>query len=113
MAGKPGRSGGKRLGAGRKLGAVTRKARKVADEIAESRGVSPLDYLVGVMRDEKASEQRRDWAAATAIPFIHPRLNAIAMAHTNVEPIKEITWRILPPQPAPLIEHEPDSETEH
>jgi hypothetical protein len=86
---------------------VTRKSRKIADEIAESRGISALEYLHDVMRDPKASEQRRDWAAATVLPFVSPRLAAIMTSHTNTEPIKEITWRILgPSQPAQVIEHE-------
>ena len=105
MAGKPGRSGGKRLGSGRKLGAVTRKSRKIADEIAESRGISALEYLHEVMRDPKASEQRRDWAAATILPFVSPRLAAIMTSHTNTEPVREITWKILGPADASLIEH--------
>jgi hypothetical protein len=114
MSGKPGRSGGKRLNAGRKLGAVTKKSRKIADEMAASKGISALEYLHEVMRDPEASEQRRDWAAATILPFVSPRLAAIMTSHTNAEPIREITWRILPPQPASLIEHEQSkNETEH
>jgi hypothetical protein len=66
----------------------------------------PLDYLVGVMRDEKAPEERRDWAAATVLPFVSPRWAAVMTSHTNAEPIREIVWRVLPPGPAQLIEHE-------
>jgi hypothetical protein len=102
--------GGKRFGAGRPKGRVTEKLRQ---DLAKE-GVSPLNYLCDIMRDPKVSEKRRDWAASIAISFMHPRLNAIAMQHSNTEPVREITWRILGPADAPLIEHdESEAETEH
>jgi hypothetical protein len=88
------------------------------EEIAEAaeKGVTPLQYALAVLGDEEQPQARRDAMCALAMPFVHPRLAAVMTQHTNAEPIKEITWRILPPQPSSLIEHEasePASETEH
>jgi len=34
----------------------------------------PLEYMLAVLRDEKADPERRDRMAAAAAPYIHPRL---------------------------------------
>lgn len=40
-------------------------------------GLSPLDYILNVMRDEKKTEAERLDAAKAAAPYMHPRLQAI------------------------------------
>lgn len=42
-------------------------------------GILPLEYMLGVMRDENASTERRDDMAKSAAPFLHPRLQSIEM----------------------------------
>ena len=42
--------------------------------VAEAGGLSPLGYLLRVMRDERESPARRMDAAKTAAPFLHPKL---------------------------------------
>ena len=42
--------------------------------VMESGGLSPLAYLLRVMRDENESPARRMDAAKTAAPFVHPKL---------------------------------------
>jgi hypothetical protein len=49
-------------------------ARKAA--IAAS-GLSPLDYLLSVMRDESAERSDRLEAAKAAAPYVHPKLAPI------------------------------------
>lgn len=68
--------GGVRAGAGRKKG--TRNKANAAREkaIAES-GLTPLDYLLSVMRDETEEPTMRMDAAKAAAPFVHPKLAAI------------------------------------
>lgn len=73
-------TGGKRAGAGRKKSATTRKTRKIADQIADSGEVTPLEVMVEAMRRHYRAK-RWDMAAAIAkdcAPYIHPRLSAIA-----------------------------------
>jgi hypothetical protein len=65
--------GGKREGAGRPEGAVTKRARDVANKAAEA-GLMPLDYMLTILRDEAADSKDRMWAAEKAAPYVHPKL---------------------------------------
>ena len=71
--------GGARPGAGRKKGGANRindEARKKALED----GLSPLEYLLGVMRDIRQDDARRLDAAKAAAPYVHARLANVAVA---------------------------------
>ncbi len=68
--------GGKRSGAGRKKGSVSKRSQEVAAEITAT-GKLPLAYMLDVMRDEAADTARRDEMARAAAPFVHPRLSSI------------------------------------
>ncbi|MDD3762404.1 MAG: hypothetical protein PHP86_03825 [Nevskiales bacterium] len=60
---------------GRQKGAANRKTRDIADRAAEH-GLTPLEYLLRVMRDEGQDQSVRLDAAKAAAPYIHPRLQA-------------------------------------
>lgn len=68
--------GGKRDGAGRPAGAVTTKSREAAEQ-ASSEGLTPLDYMLRVLRDEDASKDDRMWAAEKAAPYVHAKLASV------------------------------------
>lgn len=70
--------GGAREGAGRKVGSTTTKTREIADKALES-GLTPLEYMLEVMRDTRLDEGRRLDAAKSAAPYVHPRLSNIDM----------------------------------
>lgn len=61
---------------GRQKGSRNKATAAKAAEIAAS-GLTPLDYMLKVMRDDTADASRRDWAAGAAAPYVHPRLAAI------------------------------------
>ena len=42
-----------------------------------SDGLSPLDYLLSVMRDPEADQARRIDAAKAAAPYAHPKLQPV------------------------------------
>ncbi|MFB7145011.1 hypothetical protein ACWGMK_06175 [Agrobacterium deltaense] len=65
--------GGKRDGAGRTAGAVSRKTREVAEKAA-SEGITPLDYMLTILRNEDADVKDRMWAAEKAAPYVHAKL---------------------------------------
>jgi len=65
--------GGKREGAGRKVGAATRKTREAADAAADE-GLTPLEYMLQILRNEQADIKDRMWAAEKAAPYVHPKL---------------------------------------
>ncbi|MES2958469.1 MAG: hypothetical protein V4792_09785 [Pseudomonadota bacterium] len=77
--------GGKRAGAGRKAGSVTKRTQAiVAGALAE--GITPLEFMLAVMRNDSTHEDPRIQAqregmrfeaAKAAAPYIHPRLQAI------------------------------------
>ena len=45
---------------------------------ADAAGLSPLDYMLAVMRDRKADPLRRDRMAMAAAPFVHNRASEAA-----------------------------------
>lgn len=61
---------------GRKKGVPNKASAAKAKEVAES-GLTPLDYMLQVMRDDKADPLRRDGAAKDAAPYVHPRLQPV------------------------------------
>ena len=87
--------GGKRTGAGRKAGSATRRTREIADRAAEN-GITPLEYMLEVMRAPSehedvrvmlAREAMRFEAAKAAAPYVHPRLAAIEHTGPNGGPV--------------------------
>ena len=66
---------GERRG-GRQKGTPNRATAAQAAAIAAS-GLTPLDYMLSVLRDETAPRSERMEAAAKAAPYVHPRLAAI------------------------------------
>ena len=66
---------GERRG-GRQKGTPNRATAAQAAAIAAS-GLTPLDYMLSVLRDETAPRPERMEAAARAAPYVHPRLAAI------------------------------------
>jgi hypothetical protein len=72
--------GGKRDNAGRKVGTPNKATREQRQAVLES-GLSPLDYMLGILRDIEMPADRRDWAAEKAAPYVHARLAAIEAKH--------------------------------
>lgn len=61
---------------GRKKGTPNKATAKKAAEIAKS-GMTPLDYMLQVMRDTGQAQDIRLDAAKSAAPYVHPKLAAI------------------------------------
>ena len=70
--------GGARAGAGRKAGGTNRFNQWLLER-AEASGILPVDYLLGVMRDESLDTRLRIDAAKAAAPYVHQRLSAISV----------------------------------
>lgn len=79
--------GGKRPGAGRKRGAITKRTQEATAAILAG-GLTPLEYMLGVMRDETAVVDRRDDMAKAAAPYVHPKLAAIEHTGKDGGPIQ-------------------------
>jgi hypothetical protein len=70
------------MATGVKTGGGSRKGRPNKATSAKTRaiaasGLTPLEYMLSVMRDEKATREMRLDASRYAAPYVHPRLNAI------------------------------------
>jgi hypothetical protein len=61
---------------GRQKGALNKKTAEKVYAI-ESSGLTPLDYMLSVLRAADSSSEDRMWAAKEAAPYCHPRLSAI------------------------------------
>lgn len=68
MAGKPGRSGGARPGAGRPP-----KTQEEKTTIATPGEQTPLEFLLSVMNDNSIEDRLRLDAAKTAAQYVHPK----------------------------------------
>ena len=68
--------GGKREGAGRKPGVPNKRTQEKTEEI-ESSGLTPLDFMLSVLRDDDADPKDRMWAAEKAAPYVHAKLASV------------------------------------
>jgi hypothetical protein len=82
--------GGIRPGAGRPKGA---KSAKTAERFAaiQAAGITPLDYLLGVLRDESGQPAIRIDAAKAAAPYVHPRLANVELTGKDGGPMALVT----------------------
>lgn len=81
--------GGSRPGAGRRKG-VPNKASAARQKRVAATGVTPLEYMLGVMRDAKADTSRRDDMAKACAPYVHPKLASVQHAGPNGGPIQTV-----------------------
>ncbi len=89
-------AGGKREGAGRKHGAISKKTAELVAAV-EAGGETPLDYMLRVMRETEAESTRRDDMAKAAAPYVHAKLSQVdANAKLNLDGSITFTWQ--PPQ---------------
>ena len=79
--------GGKRQGAGRKKGGVNSRTAAIAQALA-NQGMTPLGYMLEVMRDETVESSRRDDMSKAAAPYVHPRLASVEHGGKDGKPIQ-------------------------
>ena len=85
--------GGARPGAGRKAGTLSRTTREQREAIKAS-GLTPLDYMLSVLRNEASPPDARMDAAKNAAPYVHARLAAVEHSGEDGNPIKlVIEWQ--------------------
>lgn len=79
---------GKKTG-GRQRGTPNKATARREREVARM-GQTPLDYMLRVMRDSRASGDRRDKMAVAAAPYVHPKLANIQHIGRNGGPIQTV-----------------------
>src|SRR5215218_7429499 len=65
--------GGRRPGSGRKRKGVSKLDAAARQQAMES-GITPLEYMLGVMRAPGSTDAQRMDAAKAAAPYVHARL---------------------------------------
>ena len=90
--------GGKRGGAGRPKGSPNKATAQKRAEI-EASGLTPLDFMLGILRDEERPTLDRFEAAKAAAPYVHARLSAVEAAVKVTEQVEEVRWSIVDPEP--------------
>lgn len=79
--------GGKREGAGRKKGTPNKATQERQAEIAAS-GLTPLDFMLQIMRDQDRPTEDRFEAAKAAAPYVHPKLANVEHSGKDGGPIE-------------------------
>lgn len=78
--------GGARPGAGRKQGAITKRTREIAEKAIKG-GLTPLDYMLSVLRNEANTAEDRFEAAKAAAPYVHAKLAAVEHTGKDGDPL--------------------------
>lgn len=88
--------GGARKGAGRKKGPERKTVvRRTIAERALETGLTPLDYMLGLLRDGEIDTNVRFEAAKAAAPYVHPRLAAVEHTGKGGGPIRQdMAWTV-------------------
>ena len=92
---------GKKTG-GRKRGTPNHITAERKAKLAEAQmaGLTPLDYMLGVLRDEDAKPEERMHAAVHAAPYIHPKLATIDHGGKDGSPVVlKVHWPGMPVRP--------------
>lgn len=82
--------GGPREGAGRKPGVPNKRTAEIAAAV-EASGLTPLDYMLFILRDVGADTEKRMWAAEKAAPYVHAKLASVEMSGKDGGPVELVT----------------------
>lgn len=88
---------GKKTGGGSRKGIPNKATAKREARIAAS-GLTPLDYMLEVMRDESQKLGIRLSAACSAAPYVHPKLANVNLAGQGGGPLEIKIVRYSTPQ---------------
>lgn len=85
----PGRPKGLPKTGGRKKGTVNKVTAQRAAQIAAS-GLTPLEYMLKILRSKKSSDDAKMWAAEKAAPYCHHRLSTTELTGKDGGSVKFI-----------------------
>lgn len=81
------RIGGRQRGTKNKLTLQREKRAQETAAAAHDAGLTPLDYMLKILRDEEQDQSARFTAAKEAAPYIHPRLAAVEHSGNDEKPL--------------------------
>ena len=71
------KTGGRKPGSLNKRTLTQQQQSKTIVQKAKEAGLTPLEYMLKVMRDPETLPQRRDDMAKACAPYVHPKLAAV------------------------------------
>jgi hypothetical protein len=83
-------------GPGRPKGVKNKRTKAVEYAIAMA-GITPLEYMLGVLRDDTQAIEDRKWAAQNAAPYVHAKLSSVDMKAEVEATIEEVRHTIVKP----------------
>ena len=86
---RPGRPKGQPKTGGRRKGSKNKITRQRASEIAKS-GLTPLEYMLKILRSKISNDDDKKWAAEKAAPYCHHRLSTTELTGKEGEPFQLI-----------------------
>jgi hypothetical protein len=90
-----------RLKTPRRSSAAALSVARTLEKVAAT-GLTPLDYMLQVMRDESIEPAKRLDAAKAAAPYVHPRLASVAVGNQDDKPFEQvIRWALTEDEAAP------------
>jgi len=72
---------------GRPKGAKNKRTVELQQAVSAA-GLTPLEYMLNIMRDEDADPKRRDYMAQAASPYVHAKLASVEVGNKAGEVFK-------------------------
>ena len=60
---------------------IPNKAKAAREAELKASGLLPLDYMLQVLRNPETEPARRDWAAKSAAPYVHPTMASVTIGN--------------------------------
>ena len=76
---------------------VKNKRTKAVEAAISNGGITPLEFMLKVLRDDLASSDDRKWAAQSEAPYVHAKLTSVEQKTELTATIKEIRNVIIDP----------------
>lgn len=83
-----GYAGGARKGAGRPKGSKNRSKLIELEAIKQTGGITPLEYMLQVMRAPETEPKDRLAAAVAAAPYVHSKLSSVELSGDKDNPVE-------------------------
>lgn len=75
-------------GGGRPKGSLNKRTYLTVEHYRENFDVLPLDYLLGILNDSRATKSRKFDAARAAAPYLHSRLSSTELTGKGGGPVQ-------------------------
>ncbi len=82
------KTGGRKKGTPNKIQRPGKKQSALVDKLFDE-GVTPLEYMLAILRNPESQAMQKAWAAEKAAPYCHPRLAPVDK-DTGQQPVQKV-----------------------